>query len=624
MKRCAVCGVLLLSIWTLPTVVLAADIVEFSDDFDSYTPGVLPTDWDIVWSGAGPGFQMVSDDQASSAPNSFRLLGQPGWSAVVQRTFELDSPIIGYEFKIFIDSYNTSGEEHPAFFAYQAEGNQWGTYYGAVRFDHASGAVLSEDGTALAYWSPQTWYAVRVLVDRSAKTYNVWINGAQVGSDLALSAQEPDLIEALALVSAHAGVSVYYDDVAVFVPETDSDGDGVPDAADPCPLVNPGLIDIDANGCVDDNLVIANFIMDEVGPIAPELPDAATACVDAAVLNLELEIYETALTDMLCAVEVLDTEPTPLAAGAEYTVGLSAQTTALLAIELTAQVVGADDPNVISANTLANIGAERLAVIEVPEAVTLFVDAVSQLDAAPQPAIRVEVERRGSMPIIWEKHTYTYAAWWEMVISPIRVTNVGNVDLTKVRVNQTWSRYRANVGDLAVGEWKYLNMGVIGRDMFGYEVKMNDPDPFSMLTSAYGKYEDQWVSDGASCTVDIIHPAIDVEITAPESAKPGDYISVSATVTNTGDVVLRDVWYFFYEGILDHVVIGDMAPGASETFYYHYLVPGDAHGKIWLKARAMGGRDYDYGLSWTFFGRRIGDWDWHKLKIKKGKDGGKD
>jgi hypothetical protein len=622
MKRCAAFGIVLLSIWTLPILGWAAELVEFSDDFDMDAPGVLPAGWEIVWSGAGEGFQAVSDTRSFSTPNSFHVLGQPGWSAVVQRTFSLDDPIIGYEFKILIDSYGLSGEEHPAFFAYQAEGNQWGTYYGAIRFDHASGAVLSEDGTVLSYWSPQTWYTVRVLLDRSAKTYDVWIDGATVGSGLALNAQEPELVEALALVSAHAGVSVYYDDVSVFVPEADSDGDGVPDAADPCPFVNPGLIDIDANGCVDDNLVIAGYITNEVGPIAYELPDAAMTCVDAAVLDLELEIYETALTDMLCAVEVLDAEGTPLAAAAEHTVGLSAQTTALLAIELTAQVVGADDPNVISATTLANIGIERLAVLETPEATTLFVDAVTQLDAAPQPAIRVEVKRRNSSPWIWEKHTYTYAAWWEEVISPIRVTNVGNVDLTKVRVNQTWSRYRANVGDLAVGEWKYLNMGVIGREMFGYEVKMNDPDPFSMLTSAYGKYEDQWVSDGASCTVDIIHPAIDVVITAPDSAKPGELISVSVTVTNTGDVVLRDVWYFFNEGILDHVVIGDMAPGASESFFYHYLVPDDAHGKIWLKARAMGGRDFDYGLSWTFFGRRISDWEWHKLKIKKQK--GKD
>ena len=150
MKRFVFFTVLLVSFWTLAAGVSAGDIVEFSDDFDSYSPGVLPPGWNIVWSGAGNEFQEVSDVQSFSTPNSFHLLGQPNWSAVVEREIALDDPVIGYEFRIFIDSYADSGEEHPGFFKYQAEGNQWGTYYGVVRFDHASRTILSEDGSVLA------------------------------------------------------------------------------------------------------------------------------------------------------------------------------------------------------------------------------------------------------------------------------------------------------------------------------------------------------------------------------------------------------------------------------------------------------------------------------------------
>lgn len=620
MKRCVMLGILVLSSWALPAAAADTDAHLFLDDFDSYAAGTLPPGWNIVWDGAGYDLQAVTSARAFSAPNAFRLVGRPNWSAVVERGFASDSDFIGYEFKILIEAVGRGGEEHPAFFKYQAEGNRWGTYYGAVRFQHPSGLILAEDGTPLAKWRPRTWHSVRVILDRAQRTYDVWIDGAQVGYELAINARSPDVIDALALVSGHAGVPVYYDDVAVFVPAFDNDGDGIPDWLDPCPDVHPGLIDINTDGCIDTNIDIAVYLKEQVVPIASELPDAATVCLESALVGLELAAFEASIEGMLCAAEVLDTAGPGPAADAQYAVGLSAQTTALLAIHQQTLLVGADDPNVIAAGALAELGVELLEQLRIPEAVSQFLEAVSQLVEDEKPSILVEVDRRNAWLRIWEKHTSTFAAWGEQVISAIRVTNTGNVDLHDIEVWQTWSDFETTIDVLHVGESKMVNVGTLGIDMIEYVVREADPDPFIMLSTAQCRHNGVWVRDSAMCEVDIIHPSIDVTIQAPSTTRPGDLVSLQVTVTNTGDVPLRSVWYFFYGGLsrwraIDREHIGDMAPGESRFYHYHYLIPKTSSGGLVFRSVALGGRDYDTGISWEIFGRRIEDRASHRMRV---------
>lgn len=189
----------------------------FFDDFESSPVGTLPAGWQIVYSGRGTSWQMVTDAVAASGTQSLHLWGVPGWSAVVQRNFASDSPLIGYRFEILLGQ-GAGDREHPGFYKHRAE-NYWGTYYAITYFWHASLEICSEYGVTLGSWSPQTWYDVRVLLDRVTHTYRLWIDGQLLGAGLPIDYAHPEWIDAVALTAGHGGVPIHYDDVAVFVPE---------------------------------------------------------------------------------------------------------------------------------------------------------------------------------------------------------------------------------------------------------------------------------------------------------------------------------------------------------------------------------------------------------------------
>jgi subtilisin-like proprotein convertase family protein len=189
----------------------------FADNFESYQVGSFPSagGWEIVWDGMGQSYQVISTSYSYSPTRSFQLWGRTGWSAVVQKRFSADSPIIGYELSILIDERGSGYTDHPAFFCKDCA--TWGAYYGTVNFDHGDGKIKAEDGTVLGSWSPRTWYRVKVVLDRQTNKYSVWINGELRGQNIPTSRSDTNRINAIALVSGWPGKKVYYDDVRVFI-----------------------------------------------------------------------------------------------------------------------------------------------------------------------------------------------------------------------------------------------------------------------------------------------------------------------------------------------------------------------------------------------------------------------
>jgi hypothetical protein len=201
-----------------PIAQTAGELTLFFDDFEGTPAGHLPSGWQVIYNGRGTQYQVVSNAYAYSGSQSLQQWGMPGWSAVTRRTFTSDSPLLGYEYAILIETQvavNTL--EHPAFYGHRAE-NYWGTYYAMVCFRHMTGVIASETGVTLGTWAPGSWYRVRVVLDRTARTYSVWIDGSLAGANLPIYYLQPERIDSFAALSAHAGVRVFYDDVRVFVP----------------------------------------------------------------------------------------------------------------------------------------------------------------------------------------------------------------------------------------------------------------------------------------------------------------------------------------------------------------------------------------------------------------------
>jgi hypothetical protein len=223
--------------WALMTVLLIAgasparadhEINLFFNNFDASAVGTLPAPWQMVEDGKGKTDQeVVRLDHAVSRTQALKLVGKRGHWSKVQRKFKTDAPVVGTQYHIrFGKDSNPTGQpanegETPGLFCMSAE-SYWGSFYGAVIFDHLTKKILMptpEGYTALGDWTPDTWYKVRTLVDRISHRVKVWIDDGNPEWDNQIPGLlHPEWIDALGLVAGHAGGPVYYDNVRVFLP----------------------------------------------------------------------------------------------------------------------------------------------------------------------------------------------------------------------------------------------------------------------------------------------------------------------------------------------------------------------------------------------------------------------
>ena len=198
----------------------AQESTIFSDDFESYALGSFPASggWELVFNGMGDQYQVVTDAYGVSPTKSLQLWGSPNdWSATVQKHFNSASRYIGYEVSMLISAVGYGGPgrvDYVGFF--NREAYIWGKYYATVQFNHDIMDIITDDGKFLGTWTPGTWYAIKVLLDRDTNTYSVWINGQLKGNAFKTSNQDTNIIDAMSLQSDHPGVRDYFDDVRVF------------------------------------------------------------------------------------------------------------------------------------------------------------------------------------------------------------------------------------------------------------------------------------------------------------------------------------------------------------------------------------------------------------------------
>ena len=107
-----------------------------------------------------------------------------------------------------------------------------------------------------------------------------------------------------------------------------------------------------------------------------------------------------------------------------------------------------------------------------------------------------------------------------------------------------------------------------------HTVTGEDPDPLPNTATVEGTADDgRTTTDEDSHEVDVIHPAIDIVKTVnPDSGDPGDTVTYTYVVTNTGDTTLYNVRV--NDDIIGHIGdIAQLAPGESETLTKDWVLP---------------------------------------------------
>ncbi len=105
-------------------------------------------------------------------------------------------------------------------------------------------------------------------------------------------------------------------------------------------------------------------------------------------------------------------------------------------------------------------------------------------------------------------------------------------------------------------------------------VTKSDPDPLPNTATVTGKDTcGCTATDTDEHTVDLIHPKIDIVKTVdPKNGHPGDEVTYSYTVTNTGDTTLYHV--VVNDDVLGHIgTIKELAPGDSVVLTKKYTLP---------------------------------------------------
>jgi len=194
----------------------AQETIIFQDDFESYTVGSFPSagGWEIIWNGAGNQYQVITSSYYASPIRSLQLMGSYGWSVVVKKDFSSSSNLIGYETRLMASE---GGGGSVAFCNIPIE--TWGRYYAMVGFG-TDGIIWAcsrnnEGYQQLQPFTPYTWYKIRVLIDRSARVYNVWIDDVLNGQDIPIY-YDPWEILSLQFQVGWVSIKNYFDDVKVF------------------------------------------------------------------------------------------------------------------------------------------------------------------------------------------------------------------------------------------------------------------------------------------------------------------------------------------------------------------------------------------------------------------------
>jgi hypothetical protein len=206
---------------SVTTTIESAQLV-FSEDFDSYAVGTFPSSrgWSLIYGGAGASYQYVDNTHSVSGGKSLHLVGSSCWSANAFYPISIPSRV-RVETEVFVDQIVSCGCTSILAHIQLVNPNlgTWGTAFGMVEFN-CDGNVYANQGSnaqavLLMPYSPRTWYRVRLDVDLTARSFDVYVDHVLRGSNLIIS--DTGMPTGITLSAAHGGnPTVWFDDLKVW------------------------------------------------------------------------------------------------------------------------------------------------------------------------------------------------------------------------------------------------------------------------------------------------------------------------------------------------------------------------------------------------------------------------
>jgi hypothetical protein len=193
------------------------------DNFHNDPVGQFPSDWQLLYDGAGTNYQVVDTTQAKSKPNALNLVGSSCWSADAYHPVTLPEESNRSKYAvlsgdIFIGQIGYGGCEPDtgAIALIDPSIGEWGTAYTGVEFndDGYIHAISGSSYPQLRHYRINRWYHIEIDANLTAQTSNIYINNTLIATDLPFTASGTPTG-----VSLHAGHGttpvVWFDNISV-------------------------------------------------------------------------------------------------------------------------------------------------------------------------------------------------------------------------------------------------------------------------------------------------------------------------------------------------------------------------------------------------------------------------
>ncbi|PVX23926.1 MAG: hypothetical protein CW691_09035 [Candidatus Bathyarchaeum sp.] len=208
----------------------------FEDNFEKYNTGTFPygEGWELWFNGAGTEQQIIVDSVCVSPTNSLKLHGLHGWAAFAAKQFTSSSQVIGFEVAVRVEQTNGQSCDNARVSFTKKLSSSISCEYAPVVFQD-SGTIGTGNVTLQSY-EPNTWYNIKMVMNRTSETYSVWVDGELRADNLSVtttSGETADFpsygIEAFSVSQCYNETPVYFDDVKIFSgPEVDTKLELVP------------------------------------------------------------------------------------------------------------------------------------------------------------------------------------------------------------------------------------------------------------------------------------------------------------------------------------------------------------------------------------------------------------